>query len=136
MFFYSNIKPLYCVWVLLIELFERSDTLFSKLRRFYLTRDMTNLYPFIQDLLEWRFCDLFSSNVLLWNQYKYIAFSIFSWQMLIISCKMLIIIGISNEKTNELIIYPILCQNVRIFYRQELASLFQVEEKSKACRNS
>ena len=32
--------------------------------------------------------------------------------------------------------YGILCQNVTIFYRQELFSLFQVQEKLKACRNS
>ena len=49
---------------------------------------------------------------------------------------MLIITGISNEKTNELTIYEILCQDVTIFYRQELASLFQVQEKLKACRSS
>ena len=30
----------------------------------------------------------------------------------------------------------ILCQNVTIFYRQELSSLFQGQEKLKACRNS
>ena len=49
---------------------------------------------------------------------------------------MLIITGTSNEKTNELTMYGILCRNVTIFYRQELASLFQVQEKLKACRNS
>ena len=48
---------------------------------------------------------------------------------------MLIITGISNEK-NELTIYAILFQNVTIFYREKLASLFQVQEKLKACRNS
>ena len=48
----------------------------------------------------------------------------------------LIITGSSNEKTNELIVYGILCRNVTIFYRQELASLFQVQEKLKACRSS
>ena len=37
---------------------------------------MTNLYPFIQGSLEWPFSDLFSSDVSLWNQYKYIAFNI------------------------------------------------------------
>ena len=42
----------------------------------------------------------------------------------------------SNEKINELTIYEILCQNITIFYQQELASLFQVQEKLKACRNS
>ena len=69
-------------------------------RRFYLTGDMTNLYPFIQGSLEWPFSELFSSNVSLWNQYKYIEFNIFSWRTLIISYKMLIITGMSNEKTN------------------------------------
>ena len=49
---------------------------------------------------------------------------------------MLIITGISSEKTNELTIYGKLCQNATIFYRQELASLFQVQEKLKACRTS
>ena len=97
---------------------------------------MTNLYPFIQGSLEWPFSELFSANVSLWNQYKYIAFNIFSCRILIISYKILIITGISNEKTNELTIYGILGQNVTIFYRQELASLFQVQEKLKACRNS
>ena len=49
---------------------------------------------------------------------------------------MLIITGISNEKGNELTIYAILCRNVTIFYRQKLASLFQVQEKLKSCRDS
>ena len=31
-----------------------------------------------------------------------------------------------NETTHELTIYAILCQDVTIFYRQGLASLFQV----------
>ena len=97
---------------------------------------MTNLYPFIQGWLEWPFIELFSANISLWNQYKYIAFNIFSCRILIISYKILIITGISNEKTNELTIYGILCWNVTIFYRQELVSLFQVQEKLKACRNS
>ena len=61
---------------------------------------MTNLYPLIQGSLEWPFSELFTANVSLWNQYKYIAFNIFSCKILIISYKMLIITGISNEKTN------------------------------------
>ena len=65
-------------------------------------------------------------DVSLWNQYKYI----------VISYKMLIIAGISNETTNELTICAILYQNVTIFYQEELASLFQVQEKLKACRNA
>ena len=91
-------------------------------RRFYLTGDMTNLCPFIQGSLEWPFSELFSANVSLWNKYKIIAFNIFS-------C-------ISNEITIELTIYGILCRNVTIFYRQVLASLFQVQEILKACRSS
>ena len=55
---------------------------------------------------------------------------------MIISYKVLIITGISNEKANELTIYGILYRNVTIFYRQELASLFQVQEKLKSCRSS
>ena len=51
---------------------------------------------------------------------------------------MLIITGISNEKKKkkELTLYGILCRNVTIFYQQELASLFQVQEKLKAYRSS
>ena len=49
---------------------------------------------------------------------------------------MLIITGISNEKTNELTIYEILCRNVTIYYWQELVSFFQVQEKLRACRSS
>ena len=94
---------------------------------------MTNLYPFIQGRLEWPFSALISANISLWNQYKYIAFNIFSCRILIISYKILIITGISNEKTNELTIYGILCWNVTIFCRQELVSLFQVQEKLKLC---
>ena len=69
-------------------------------RRFYLTGDMMNLYPFIQGWLEWPFSELFSANVSLWNQCKYIAFNIFSFRILIMLYKILIIIGISNGKTN------------------------------------
>ena len=76
-------------------------------RRFYLTGDMTNLYPFIEGSLEWPFSELFSANVLLWNQYKYIAFNIFSCKILIVFNKMLIITKTFNKKTNELIMYGI-----------------------------
>ena len=86
-----------------------------------------------QDWLEWPFSELCSANILLWNQYKYSAFNIFSCRILIISYKILIITGRSNEKTNELTIYGIL--NVTIFYRQELVSLFQLQEKLKARRS-
>ena len=105
-------------------------------RRFDLTRDMTNIYPFIQGSLEWPFRELFFGDVSSWNQYKYIAFNVVSCRIAIISSKMLFIKGISNEKTKELTIYGILCQNITIFYRQELTSLFQVQEKLKACRST
>ena len=49
---------------------------------------------------------------------------------------MLIITGISNENTNELTIYGVLCRNVTVFYLQGLAPLFQVQEKFKVCRSS
>ena len=35
------------------------------------------------------------------------------------------------KKTNEFTTHAVLCRNVTIFCRQELASLFQVQEKSK-----
>ena len=66
---------------------------------------MTNLYPFIRGSLEWSFSELFFSDVSLWNQSKYIAFSIFSCRILIIFCKILIITVVSNEKPNELTTY-------------------------------
>ena len=69
---------------------------------------MKNLYPFIQRLFEWPFSELFSASKLLWSQYKYIAFNIFSCKILIILNKMLIATGISNEKANALTIYGIL----------------------------
>ena len=106
-------------------------------RRFYLTGDMTNLfYPFIQGSLEWPFSEVFSANLSLWNQCKYIAFNIFSCRILLVSYNMLIITGIYNEKTNELTIYGILYLNVTIFCRQNLTSLFQVQEKLQTCMNS
>ena len=40
------------------------------------------------------------------------------------------------KKANELTIYGKLCRNVTIFCWQELASLFQVQEKLKVCRSS
>ena len=96
---------------------------------------MTNFYPFIQGLLEWPFSEYFPLKYR--YRIKRIAFNIFSCRILIISHKILIINGISNEKTNELTMYGILCRNVTIFQRQELASLFQVQKKLKAsCRSS
>ena len=62
-------------------------------------------------------------------------FQHFLVQNLIIFCKMSNITGFSNETTNELTIYAILCLNATNFYRQELASSFQMQEKLKATRN-
>ena len=86
--------------------------------------------------LEWIFSELFFFNVSLWNQYKYIPFDIFSCRILIISYKMSIITGISNETRNEITIYAKSCRSVTVFYRKELASLFQVQEKLKTCKES
>ena len=64
---------------------------------------------FIQGSLEWPFSELFSANVLLCNQYKYIAFNISSCRILIVLYKN--INRYRNEltmKTNELTIYGIL----------------------------
>ena len=47
---------------------------------------MTNLYSFIGGSLEWPFSELFLSDV--WNQYKFMAFNIFSCNILIIYCKL------------------------------------------------
>ena len=86
--------------------------------------------------LEWIFSELFFSNVSLWNQYKYISFDIFSCRILIISYKMSIITRISNETRNEITIYAKSCRSVTVFYWKELASLFQVQEKLKTCKDS
>ena len=58
----------------------------ARTRRFYLTGDMTNLYPFIQGSLKRQLSELFSSDVS-WNQYNYIAFNIFLCRILIILYK-------------------------------------------------
>lgn len=55
---------------------------------------------------------------------------------LIISCKVLTITVISNEKLNQLVIYLKSCRNVTMFDQKELASLYQLQEKLRACRNS
>ena len=105
-------------------------------KKILLAGEMTNLYPFIQGSLEWPFSNLTFSDVKLWNQYKYIDFNIFSCRILITLYKIIIIFRISDETRNELTIYAILCQNVTIFYLQELVSLFQVQEKLKTPRIS
>ena len=79
---------------------------------------------------------LFFFDVFLWKQYKYIAFNIFSCRILITSCKMLIVTRISNETTNKLTTYAILCWNDFVFNWQQLTSLIQAQKKLKACRNS
>ena len=58
---------------------------------------------------------------------KILHLTFFLCTIVIILYKMLIITGISNEKTNELTIYGISCRKVTIFYRQELAYFFLVQ---------
>ena len=50
---------------------------------------------------------------------------------LIIFYKALVITGISNKIRNKLTICAILCRNVTIFCQEELASIFQNQEKLK-----
>ena len=76
---------------------------------FYFTGDVTNLHPFIQGSLELPFSELFSANVTLWNQYKYIAYNILSCRILVVLHKMLVTTVLSNKKTSELTIYGIPC---------------------------
>ena len=84
-------------------------------------------------LLGQSFSELFFSYALLRSQFEFIS----SCRILIASCKILIMPVISNKKSNELtIVYAKLCRNVAIFYRQELVSLFQVQEKLRAGESS
>ena len=69
-------------------------------RKIYLAGDIRNIYSCIQGSLESSFSASFFSDVSFWNQYKYIPFNIFSCTTLIISDKMLIITGFSNETSN------------------------------------
>ena len=62
---------------------------------------MTKLYPFIQRSIS----ELFFSDTLLLSQCRFVAFSVFLSKILIINCKILIMIVISNEKTHELAVY-------------------------------
>ena len=62
---------------------------------------MTKLYPFIQRSIS----ELFFSDALLLSQCRFVAFSVFLSEILIINCKTLIMIVISNEKTHELTVY-------------------------------
>ena len=48
--------------------------------------------------------------------------------ILIISYKILVVTEISNEKTDELTMYRMLCQNITIFYRKELVFFFQCKK--------
>ena len=77
---------------------------------------MRKSYSFIRGLLERPSSELFFSDASLWNQYTLIAFIIFSRNIFIIYCKILIIRVISNETTNKLTIHAKLCRNVTIFY--------------------
>ena len=83
-------------------------------------------------LLKRLFSELFFSDASLWNQYKFIVFNILSCGILIISCKIWVMTVISNKKPIELTIYVKLCRSVTIFNRQELAFVFQIQEKLRA----
>ena len=65
--------------------------------------DIRIFYPFIQGSLKQPFNELFSSNLSLRNQYKYIWFNTFSRR-----------ICIKNKKANQLTIYGVLCPNVNV----------------------
>ena len=104
--------------------------------RFYLAGDMKNLYFFIQGSLEWTFSEYFSLMYRYGINTNTLNLTFFSCRISFLLYKMLIITGISMETRNELTIYATLCRNVSMFYWQELASLFQVQEKFKTCRNS
>ena len=100
----KDIKDCYKRYII-VDCYKSSE--FVTARRFYLTQDMANLSPFIQGSLKLSFTELFFHNLWLKNQYKYIAFNIFSCRILIISYEILIITWIYNEIINELIIYAI-----------------------------
>ena len=85
-------------------------------------------------MLEWKFSYVFFCGALLLNQYKFIAFNIYWCKIFTIFYKILIIAVKSNETKRELIKYAKLCRNITTFNRQELASLFQVQEKIKSVR--
>ena len=94
------------------------------------------MHLFTGGLLERSFRELFFPDASLWHQYRFIAFDIFLCSILTISCKIFTIIVISNDEPNEFTIYVKLCRNVTKFYQQELASLFQVQEKLRVYKNS
>ena len=54
------------------------------------------LYSFIRGSLEWPFSELILSDASLWNQYKFIAFKIFSCIISVIYFNILIIAVIPN----------------------------------------
>ena len=83
------------------EHFTRQEILQTSLHLFKvcLNNHLMNYFPLM---------DRYGININI-NKNKYIAFNIFSCRSLIISYKMLVATGISNEKTNVLTIYGILC---------------------------
>ena len=67
-------------------------------------------------------CELFFSDVSLWNQYKFIAVNIFVRKILLTSCKIFAVI--SNETTNELTIYAIYVEASQYFIDKNYCSSF------------
>ena len=69
-------------------------------REILFDRRYDELCSFIRGSLEWTFSKFSLSDASLWNQYKFIAFNIFSCIILIIYRNILIITVVSNETTN------------------------------------
>ena len=74
-------------------------------------------------LKEWPFIELFFYDPSFSNQYKLTTFNVSLCRVLIISFKILIITVISNDTTNELTTYVILCEKVTLFYGQNFQKL-------------
>ena len=125
---------------------EKGIQLFSKMKKHPIKRE--NIHYIKEILFDSRndetlsICSRFIGTINKWIVYLWCivveskqiyCFWYFLVQNFNCLCKILIIKAISNEKRNELTIYAKLCWNVTIFSRQELSSLFQLQEKLKAC---
>ena len=89
--------------------------------------DIRIFYPFIQGSLKQPFNELFSSNLSLRNQYKYIWFNTFSRR-----------ICIKNKKANQLTIYGVLCPNVNVLPTRisfSISSAGKTESEQKGIQN-
>ena len=116
---------LYDIFTEFLCFFDHKYGIQFQAKRFYLTGVLTNFYSFIQVSLEWSSIELLFSNTLLWIQQKFITFKVFLCRILIIGWNNK---WIHHTSDNML--------SVTLIYRQEVASLFQVQGKFKACKNS